>query len=123
MGRPLDEMTLTVTRRPGAWTDGPWVPGATSTFDIKAGRPQPLGGALLEMLPEGVRSTARFMIYVHDDQAALHLVEDDEDDLAADRIAYKGTAHLATSAESWEDMPLGHKAYILLAWGPDEKVT
>ena len=134
MGRPLDEMTFTVIRRPGEWIDGPWVPGVYSlklaldgdptpksvatlddtdkfavgewalfydtageqlgiakivgiagtditfttnslTWDagvgdqvapallIEASRPQPLGFETLELLPEGARSSARFIIY------------------------------------------------------------
>jgi hypothetical protein len=195
MARVLDEMTLTVYRRPGRWLDGPWVPyvdtltvaldgdptpkstatlsdvtrfevglwaafydtaglvlgiakivaidGGTKviTFEtdsltwdadvgdqvqpvvqIQASRPQPLGGEQLALLPEGARSTARFMIYADDDQPELNVIEATEHELAADRLVYKSRSYLVTSIEDWGDMNLGHQAYILLAWGPDEKV-
>ncbi len=113
MGRPLDAMLLTVTRRPGAWTDGSWVPSTTgSTFNITASRPQPVGPELMEMLPEAARTSARYVVYVSDDQERLYLVEDATH--AADYVAYEGKQHLVTSAERWAGMPLGYRSYVLL---------
>ena len=114
MGRPLDEMSFTVTRRSGAWTAGAWVPatGAPVTFALLASKPQPVGPELLEMLPEGARTSARYVIYAADDQSMLYLIEDATH--AADYVAYDGKAHLVTSAEKWAGMPLGYRAYVLL---------
>ena len=53
----------------------------------------------------------------------LHVIEATEHELAADRLLYKNKSYLVTSIEDWADDPLGHQAYILLAWGPDEKVN
>jgi hypothetical protein len=41
MGRPLDEMTFVVTRHPGAWTDGPWVPTERTLAAPIDGTPTP----------------------------------------------------------------------------------
>ena len=114
MGQVLDPITLSVTRRPGAWTAGEWVPNVagSTTFTILASRPQPVGPETLEMLPEGARSSARFMICVPDGQPELYMVE--HADHAADYVAYAGRSHLVTLAEDWTGMPLGYRAYVLL---------
>jgi len=121
MGRPLDEMEFTVTRRPGDW-DGPWEHGTPTTFTILASRPQPVGPETIEMLPEAARTTARFIIYAHDDQPEVYTIETYQPGFSADTIAYKGKAYLVTTDGDWADMPLGYNGYILLAYGPDEKV-
>jgi hypothetical protein len=114
-------MTFTVARRPGAWTDGVWTPGTPSGYTIKASRPQPVGPELLQMLPEGARSSARFVVYAADDQPDIHLIDDETEELAADIVAYDSWGYLATTIDNWADRPLGYKAYILLAYGPDER--
>lgn len=121
MGRPLDEMTFTVARRPGAWTDGPWVPDSGTTYNLLASRPQPVGPELLQMLPEGARSSARFVIYAADDQPDVHLIDDETERLAADVVLYESWGYLATTIDNWASRPLGYKAYILLSYGPDER--
>lgn len=116
----LDPVTYTVTRRPGAWTDGEWTPnvGAQTTFGLVASMPQPVGPELIQMLPEAARTSARFMIFAEDDQPEIYLIENATH--AADYVAYGGQSYLVTSAEDWSGMPLGHHAYILLEAGPDE---
>ncbi len=120
MGRPLDEMSLTVTRRPGAWTDGSWIPGTTSTFALLASRPQPLGAEEIEMLSAGARTKAKFVIFAHDDQPALYTVEHDQVDHEADLVTYNGRPYTTIGDGDWTGRPLGHHRYILLAPGPDE---
>lgn len=122
MGRLLDEMTLTVTRRPGAWTNGVWTPAPAVvmyTFPITASRPQPVGPEVLEMLPEAARSTARYITVVPDGEPDVILVEDDAADKAADYISYNGRQHLVTSVENWDGFALGHRALVLLEVGKD----
>lgn len=123
MARVLDEMTFTVTRRPGDWVDGVWVPDPTSTFTINASRPQPVGPEQMEMLPEGARSSARFQIYAEDDQAEIYLVGRDREGFAADTVAYNGEDFLVTALGDWSGMPLGYKTYILIEFAPDEETT
>jgi len=74
------------------------------------------------MLPEAARTTARFIIYAHDDQPEVYTIETYQPGFSADTIAYKGKAYLVTTDGDWADMPLGYNGYILLAYGPDEKV-
>ena len=116
----LDAVTYTVTRRPGAWTEGAWVPnvGAQTTFDLVASLPQPVGPELIQLLPEAARTSARFVIFAEDDQPDLYLVENATH--AADYVAYGGRSYLVTSVEDWADRPLGYHAYVLLEVGPDE---
>jgi hypothetical protein len=199
MGKPLDAMNFNVIRRPGAWTDGVWVPttptltvqldgsptpkstatlndvspfttgeyatfydaapGASGailgtalivsidvptkvitfatdslTWDaevgdwvapaivLEASRPQPVGPELIEFLDEGARTSARFVIYAEGNQPTLQVVERDEVGFAADRVPYNGKDYLVTSLGDWDDMPLGYRDYILLAFAPDETV-
>jgi hypothetical protein len=121
MGKPLDYMTLTVTRRPGEWSDttGQWVHDTESytTFEIGASRPQPVGPELMQRIPEAARTIARYVIYA-DEEPKLYVVEDDSH--AADHVAYDGETYLVTSADKWVSMPLGYRAYILLEVGEDE---
>jgi hypothetical protein len=118
MGRPLDEMTFTVTRRPGAW-DGSWVFSAFSTFSLLASRPQPVGPEAIDFLEEGARTMARYVIYAHDDQPDLYSTRDG---FAADTIAYNGKTYEVTTDDDYHSMPLGYRAYILLEYGADEEV-
>ncbi len=120
MGSVLDKMDLTVTRRPGAWTAGVWVPGVYTTFTLEASRPQPVGPELLDMQIEGARSDARFIIYVEDDQAKLYLIERNRVGYLPDRIAYDGEDYVLTSLDDWNGRDLGYRAYVLIAYGPDE---
>lgn len=89
---------------------------------FKASRPQPVGPEQIEMLPEGARTSARFIVYAADDQPELYLVEPDQVDFAADRVLYNSKTYVVTTTDDWSDMPLGYLAYILLAFAPDEKV-
>jgi len=114
MGRLLDEMKLTVKRRPGAWDDGPWVPGTESTFTITASRPQPVGPEVLEMLPEGTKSVARYTTLVPNGEPELIMIEDDAADNAADLITHNGTDYAITGLEDWDGHPLGYRYLLLL---------
>lgn len=126
MGRPLDEMALTVTRRPGGW-NGAWEFSPFSTLTVYGSRPQPVGPETLQMLPEGARSDARFVIYVDDTapdgtaQPELYLIGRDREGYAADTIAWNGDEYVLTTIDDWNGRPLGYRAYILLAFAPDEK--
>jgi hypothetical protein len=119
----LDPTTLTCTRRTGAWVSGHWVPGAPSTYTVVASRPQPVGPETLEMLPEEARSSAKFEIYVEDDQTEIHMIDYDSPTTPADLVAYGGHTYVVTGVEDWADVPLGHRAYVLLAFAPDEEVS
>jgi hypothetical protein len=119
MGRPLDEMQFTATRRPGSW-DGAWMHGTPTTFTFLASRPQPVGPELLEMLDEAARTAARYIIYAQDDQPELYLVGRGREGYAADTVAYNGEDYLVTSDDDWNGRPLGYRGYVLLEFGPDE---
>lgn len=121
MAKPLDIMTFTITRRPGAW-DGTWVPSATSTFSLEASRPQPVGPEAIEFLDEGARTAARYIIYAEDTEPELFLVGRDREGYAADTVAYNGEDYLVTTDDDWNGRPLGYRGYILLEFAPDEKV-
>lgn len=121
MSRPLDEMDLTATRRPGTWVQGKWTPtsGAETAINFVGGRPQPVGPELMDRLPEGARGVASFIMFVHDDQPALQTIDDDGTE-AADYITWRGVEHLLMSIEDWTDVEDGHYAYGLIAFAPDE---
>jgi hypothetical protein len=48
MGRPLDEIPLTVIRRPGAWTDGSWVSTVSLLTAPVDGDPTPASTATVD---------------------------------------------------------------------------
>jgi len=122
MGRPNDEIPMVAYRRPGQWVNGDWntLPGVT-VINFVGGRPQPAGPELVEMLPEGARSTARFVFWVQDDQPTLQTIDDDGTE-AADYIEWRGSYHVLVSLEDWSNLPLGHHAYAMIAVAPDEEL-
>jgi hypothetical protein len=120
MGKPLDIMTFTATRRPGEW-DGSWEWGTFTTFTFDASRPQPVGPEIIEMLDEAARTLARYIIYAEDTEPELYLVGRDREGYAADTVAYNGENYLVTSDDDWNGRPLGYRGYVLLEYAPDEK--
>ncbi len=119
MSRPLDEMTFTVTRRPGTW-DGAWTFSTFSTFTFKASAPQPVGPEAIDFLDEGARTTARYIVYAHDDQPELYSTRDG---YAADSIAYNGKTYAVNTDDDYHDLgPLGYQSYTLIEYGADEEV-
>lgn len=118
MGRPLDEMDFTVTRRPGVWT-GAWTFSAFTTFTLKASRPQPVGPEAVDFLDEGARTKARYVIYAHDDQPELYSTRDG---FAADTIAYNGHVYEVNIDDDYHDAgALGYHSYNLVEFGEDEE--
>lgn len=120
MGRPLDEITFTATRRQGAW-DGSWVHSTFTNYTFLGSTPQPVGPEILELLDEGARSSARYIVYVQDDQPEIYLVGRDREGYAADTVAYNGEDYLVISDDDWHGMPLGYRGYVFLEFAPDEK--
>lgn len=94
------------------------VPGAP--FEIVASAPQPVGPETIEMIPEGARASARYLIYVPDGQADLILI-DATGANAADHAQYDGREFLIASINNWESRPLGYKGYALLEVSADEQ--
>lgn len=125
MGRPLDEMSFTVTRRPGTW-DGVWTFSAFSTFSLDAGRPQPAGPEVTDFLDEGGRTKARYVIYVDDrqlDGTVSPKLYGTRDGYAADTIAYNGKTYAVNTDDDYHDAgALGYQAYTLVEYGADEEV-
>jgi hypothetical protein len=121
MGRPLDEITFTATRRQGLW-NGSWVFSNLTDYTFKGSRPQPVGPEEIEFLPEGARTAARYITYVQDDQPEIYLVGRDREGYAADTVAYRSKNYLMAAADDWSLMPLGYVGVILLEYGPDEDV-
>jgi hypothetical protein len=76
----------------------------------------------MAMLPEGARTSARFIIYADDTQAKLYTVERDEEGFAADTVEYDGEDFVTTTTDDWNGRNLGYRAYILLMFAPDEEV-
>jgi hypothetical protein len=71
------------------------------------------------MLPEGARSTARFLIIVPDGQPAVILVDAAAAN-ASDHIQYAGREFLVASIDDWSNRPLGYKSLALLEVAADE---
>lgn len=86
---------------------------------FKASRPQPVGPEAIDFLEEGARTTARYVIYAHGDQPVLYSTRDG---YAADTVVYDGKTYMITTDDSYQDMPLGYRAYILLEYGADERI-
>jgi hypothetical protein len=74
------------------------------------------------MLDEGATSEATFQIYAHDDQDELYAVEPGQQGYAADVVSLNGKSYLVTGNSDWRDVSLGHNAYILTEYGPEEQV-
>jgi hypothetical protein len=121
MGYICDEIAMEATRRPGTWSEGKWIPtpGAETTIPFRGGRPQPVGPEVLDMLPAGARGDARYLMFVDDTQPKLQTIDDDGTE-AADYVTWRGEEHLLVSIEDWDDVQLGHRAYGLIAFAPDE---
>ena len=121
MGSILDPTTLTIVRRPGVWTAGRWVPSESppDPFTVIGSQPQPVGPEVIEMLPEAARATARFIIFVEDDQPDLIMI-DDTGVNASDHVQYSGKEYLLAAIENWTDRALGHNAYALIQVAADE---
>jgi len=85
---------------------------------VKASRPQPSGPEAIDYLEEGARTTARFTIYAADDQPVLYSTRDG---FGSDTVVYDGKTYAVTTDDSYQDMPLGYRAYVLLGYGADER--
>lgn len=111
---------LLVTRRVGGYSDHEYVVAVDSTFDILISL-QPVGGRILEQLPEGARTRARWAGYASIDQPVLRGT-----DLATqeppDLITRDGVEYEVHAIADWtgHDQGLPHHAYVLMAIGDDE---
>jgi hypothetical protein len=104
----LGRRAITVTAHPaGAYVDGVWVPGAPTTRTVE-GSVQPLAGAELERLPEGLRERATLKLYTAADLYLGELVDVD------------GLTYVVQAASSFGSVALTHTKYTLVERGTDE---
>lgn len=112
MSEPLGATTVNVQRRaPGTVVNFVVVPGATSTFTIRASV-QPLNGREFYRLPEGLRSRATFKLYSVDTLYTVRAGSTQPVDLVqvdGDWFEVHGIEPHGNGA------PLPHKKYILAA--------
>lgn len=113
MTRLIGAELVTVTRyAAGTWTDGDYVRGAASTFDVKIAV-QPLRPREREQLPEGQRTSAKFKAYVDDLDNAPRTISGMA---AGDRLDWHGRTYEVISVEDWSGHARGVPHYkIVLA--------
>ena len=106
----LGERTYTVTER-GAYTvvNGRMVPGASTTFDIRASI-QPVPGRVRETLPEGIREAVQLMCYTRSTLRG----PDQGTGLPPHRVTYRGEEYDVADSQPWHDGPLPHFAVALV---------
>ncbi len=119
----LGTVPLTVTRQAaGSYVDGEWVDGGggPSTFTV-VGSVQPISPELLDMLPEGARVSARFVVYVEASEPDVYTV-DVGGQVRPDRIEYQGRDYMVQSVGDWTSHVTGipYREYTMLAVGEDE---
>jgi hypothetical protein len=113
---------MAVTRSDtGDWVGGAWVPdGAASTLSITASV-QPVTPELIDMLPEGARTSARFVMYAEAGQVQL-ITADIGEKRPADRITFQGRDYMLQSIGNWSAHVSGlpHQEYVMIQVGDDE---
>ena len=121
----LGQVTMPVTRQaPGNWTANPgyWTDGVAgpSAFNIIA-RVQPITPELVEDLPEGSRTSARFVMYAEAGQPLLITVDIGEA-RRPDRLVYAGRTYTVQSIGDWSAHVNGlpHQELVMLQVGDDE---
>lgn len=114
MSEPLGATTVNVQRRaPGAVANFVVVPGATSTFTIRASV-QPLNGREFYRLPEGLRSRATFKLYSVDTLYTVRAGSTQPPDLV--QVELDGDWFEVHGIEAHGNCaPLPHKKYLLAA--------
>jgi hypothetical protein len=101
----LGATTHTVTRyATGTWTSGVYTAGTASTFTIR-GSVQPMDGRTLDLLPEGARSEARYILLCDHRQTEL---------LEQDRVSVGSRSYLVMMLADWTaHTPLPYRGYVL----------
>jgi hypothetical protein len=119
----LGRVTMPVTRfdagawgADGEWTDGAPVAGLTITASV-----QPITPELMEDLPAGNRTSARFVMYAAAGQLQLITVDIGEQ-RRPDRILYRGRSYNLQSIGDWSAHTAGlpHQEYVMIQVGDDE---
>lgn len=106
----------------GEYIDGPPITGLTVTASV-----QPITPELMEDLPEGDRTSARFVMYAPRGQIQLNTVSI-SGRKRADRIAYTSPrdgvtrSYMLQSIGDWSAHTTGmaHQEYVMLQVGDDE---
>lgn len=80
----------------GAWVDGEFVNGATTTLNIPASV-QPLKASDLKMLPEGRRNTEAIKIYAE----TKAVISDEKNSKNNSKIVYDGKNYEVFSVFNW----------------------
>ena len=120
----LGARTFTVTTyAAGAWADGDFTPGASSTYEVEATLRPLTDGRELEKLPELIRSRARYKLY---SKARLKVTEPGSSQLS-DRVEVDDTGDGASQLFEVASLldnnvfsapgrgRLNHYRYVLLA--------
>lgn len=113
----LGNTTLTVVRFDGAtYVDGEATPGTRSEFTIE-GSAQPLDPRAVELLDSGVRSRARYVLYVEDFREELR-VASQYGSTRGDRVVVDGEEFEVHSLAIWTGplvSPIAHRSYALVS--------
>jgi hypothetical protein len=118
----LGEVTMPITRLdPGAWVDGEWVNGASAGALSITASVQPVTPELIDMLPEGARTSARFVMYAEAGQTQM-ITADIGESRRPDRVTFQSRDYMVQSIGNWSAHVTGlpHQEYVMLQVGDDE---
>jgi len=119
----LGAVTMPVTRyAAGSWgTDGEWTDGTVATGLTITASVQPITPELMEDLPGGNRTSARFVMYAPAGQMQLITV-DISSKLRPDRVLFQGRSYNVQSIGNWSAHTTGlpHQEYVMIQVGDDE---
>ena len=111
----LGQTTKTVTPQTGAYVNGVWVSSAGTPYNVRASV-QPLSPRAVEMLPEGARTSARYVAFVRSPATIKTTDLTGSPATPADRITYQAREYVAYSHRDFSDHTSGlaHQEYVLI---------
>ena len=118
--RVLGSTTIKVVRRNQVdWSSGEAVTTGQVTFTVE-GSPQPMTDREQNLVPENVRTRARWKLYVSLDCEPLQTADVDGP-AVADRVEFDGVRYVVHSGRAYNHPRLAHRRYILLKPERDDR--
>ncbi len=105
----------------GSYVDGVYVPGVADPPFQVVGSVDVMNNRIVDMLPEGARTRARFILYCDSQQPKLK-VTDLSDPRNGDKLTVQGKSYRVTEIGDWTHHVIGvpHVQYVMLEIGDDE---
>ena len=95
----------------GAYVKGVWVDTGKTQVTVK-GCLQPIDSDTLDVLDEGSRSVARFVLYVYKNQQDLRVAKA-KGDFTCDIVVVDNTEYRVIGKQVWKQHRIQHTMYIL----------